>query len=252
MRQKTWALQLFVTLAVLATVLLFFEITSVDLAIQDQLFLGRPHRWIVDAKNPVGRLFFYKGIKVLLVTSGVLLLFAYIISLKRSSLRPYRKSLLLMLLSMALVPIAAATLKNTTNVYWPDQLERYGGDKPYVKVFESYPPGYVQTQRGYGFPAGHAAGGFSLMALFFVFSSKRLRLVGLSIGLGVGWAMGFYQMAKGAHFLSHTVVTMVGAWLIILIIYRVVDDDLSAFAQEKTEVAPMQRAEAQRLQTLIE
>lgn len=30
------------------------------------------------------------------------------------------------------------------------------------------------------------------------------------------------QMAKGAHFLSYTVITMLGAWLMILIIYRLI------------------------------
>jgi hypothetical protein len=34
----------------------------------------------------------------------------------------------------------------------------------------------------------------------------------------VGWAMGFYQMLKGAHFLSHTFVTMSIAWIWILFI----------------------------------
>ncbi|MPN56951.1 hypothetical protein SDC9_204644 [bioreactor metagenome] len=107
-------------------------------------------------------------------------------------------------------------------MYWPDQLERYGGDKPYVKVFESYPEGYHPTKRGYGFPAGHASGGFALLSLWFAFETRRGRLLGLSAGLALGWTMGLYQMAKGAHFLSHTLVTMFGAWLMILLIHRLV------------------------------
>lgn len=48
------------------------------------------------------------------------------------------------------------------------------------------------------------------MMLFFCFRSRRDRWAGLGAGLIAGWGMGFYQMLRGQHFLSHTLFTMIG------------------------------------------
>jgi membrane-associated PAP2 superfamily phosphatase len=39
----------------------------------------------------------------------------------------------------------------------------------------------------------------------------------------LGWSTASYKMLIGDHFLSHTVVTMILAWLIILLIVAVVN-----------------------------
>ena len=225
MNQNIINRQIIVTTILLAAVLALFELTNIDLAVQDQLFQQQTQRWLIDAKEPVWRFFLYDGFKGALILFGGALISGYFASFRLSSLRAYRSRMLLLVLSLAFVPLIIAGMKDFTNVYCPDQLERYGGDKPYVKVFESYPQDFVQKDKGRGFPAGHATGGFSLMMLYFVFRQKRHRIVGLLFGFSAGWVTGFYQMAKGAHFLSHTVVTMLGAWLIILIIYRLVGGD---------------------------
>ena len=220
MTRKTIYLQILITIILLAAALALFELTNIDLAIQDHLFVQQTQSWLIDTKDPLGRFLFYDGFKAALIVLGVTAAAAYLASFFYASLRDYRSRLLLLLLSMIFVPLIIAGMKDFTNIYCPSQLEHYGGDKPYVKVFESYPKDFVQTSRGRCFPAGHAAGGFSLMMLYFVFCQKRHRRLGLLFGIGSGWITGIYQMAKGAHFLSHTVVTMLGAWLIILIIYR--------------------------------
>ncbi|MEJ2373426.1 MAG: phosphatase PAP2 family protein [Sulfurimonas sp.] len=71
-------------------------------------------------------------------------------------------------------------------------------------------------------PAGHASGGFALMSFFFLFARKRNQYTALGVALVVGWAMGTYKMIIGDHFFSHTFITMVLSWLIILIIARIV------------------------------
>jgi membrane-associated PAP2 superfamily phosphatase len=73
------------------------------------------------------------------------------------------------------------------------------------------------------FPAAHASGGFALLALFFLFESPRNRARAVRVGLMAGWTMGAYKMAIGDHFLSHTVVSMLLAWLIVNLI--VIADD---------------------------
>lgn len=73
------------------------------------------------------------------------------------------------------------------------------------------------------FPAGHASGGFALIMLYFAVPNARWRWMGLAAGLAAGWLMGGYQMLRGEHFLSHTVTTMLLAWLVDLLIILVVE-----------------------------
>ena len=61
------------------------------------------------------------------------------------------------------------------------------------------------------------------MMLFFAFP-RRLRWFGLALGLAVGWWMGLYQMLRGQHFLSHTLFTMIGAWMIIVLIAAILPE----------------------------
>ena len=86
---------------------------------------------------------------------------------------------------------------------------------PYIRLFESYAENQRPAEKQQCFPAGHASGGFALMALYFLFKSKRNRRYGLVSGIVTGWIMGSYKMFIGDHFLSHTLVTMISAWLII-------------------------------------
>jgi membrane-associated PAP2 superfamily phosphatase len=68
-------------------------------------------------------------------------------------------------------------------------------------------------RHGHCFPGGHAATGFSLMAGFFAFrqSQPKRAYFYLLAGLILGFAMGWAQMMRGAHFLSHNLWT---AWVI--------------------------------------
>ena len=54
------------------------------------------------------------------------------------------------------------------------------------------------------------------MALAGLATTHRGRLRGLAIGLGAGTWMGVYQMLKGAHYLSHTLITALLMWLLFL------------------------------------
>jgi membrane-associated PAP2 superfamily phosphatase len=58
------------------------------------------------------------------------------------------------------------------------------------------------------------------MALFFLFKTQINQKRALILALLTGWSMGTYKMLLGDHFLSHTIITMMMAWLIILIIVK--------------------------------
>lgn len=208
---------------VLAGVLALFEFTNLDLWVQDHFYAEATGRWLVDARAPAGRWVFYDGPKVLIILTAVAVL-ALALGPARWRLGAAfgRRELWVALLTLISVPVLAGLGKDVTNTFCPSEIRRYGGDVPYVKVFEGYPENDRPTRRGRGFPAGHASGGFALLGLMWLRRTQAWRIGGLVLGLGAGWWMGGYQMLKGAHYLSHTVVTMLLAWIIMLAWRRVV------------------------------
>jgi len=62
--------------------------------------------------------------------------------------------------------------------------------------------------------------GFSFMTLYFLFKTRRNKNIALGFGIILGSLTGTYKMLIGDHFLSHTLVTMLGAWLVILFICK--------------------------------
>ena len=126
------------------------------------------------------------------------------------------------LLVLITVPALAGWGKNISNTFCPSEIRRYGGDVPYVKLCEPYPANDKPKRRGHCFPAGHASGGFALLGLMWLRRTRGWKFGGLALGLGLGWWMGGYQMLKGAHYLSHTVTTMLVAWIVMLAWRRVI------------------------------
>lgn len=128
------------------------------------------------------------------------------------SARSYR-AVVVVTLSLALCTATVAALKAVVNRSCPWNLARYGGT-----AVENDPGQPLIRLSGHdlAFPAGHAAGGFSLFILYFV--GRRRSVVagrlGLAAALVVGGATGFAQVVRGAHFLSHNVWTAAVCWYI--------------------------------------
>ena len=214
---------LWLAVFLLAATIALFEFTSIDLALQDRFFDFAGGRWRVDATNPVWRWGFYNGPKAVIITIG-LALAALVLGPQswRERLDFGRGDLVVAFLTLASVPALIGIGKNVTNVFCPSEIRRYGGDVPYVALCSAYPENDRPVKRGHCFPAGHASGGFALFGLAWLRRTRRGWWCGLALGLGAGWAMGLYQMLKGAHYLSHTVVTMMVAWILVLAWRRVV------------------------------
>ncbi len=200
-----------------------FELTNVDLWLQDHFYNATAHRWIVDEDNALGRLIFYNGPKALIIPTAVAVLVLALGPVRwRDKLRFARRDLWVALLVLITVPALAGWGKNISNTFCPSEIRRYGGDVPYVKLCEPYPANDTPARKGHCFPAGHASGGFALLGLMWLRRTRSWRMGGLALGLGVGWWMGGYQMLKGAHYLSHTVTTMLVAWIVMLVWRRII------------------------------
>jgi len=209
--------------ATLVMAIYLFEITNLDLMIQDCFFNFETSKWIIDKRDPLLKLIFYSGPKKMIIAGGGVILVFYVFSWKKKRRAKHRRAFLHILLALVVVPLVIASLKQVTNMYCPAQMDLYDGSHPYIKLFEPYPEGTAPCKPGKCFPAGHASAGFALMILWYALRSKRKKWIGLVSGIAAGWTMGLYQMMKGAHFMSHTVVTMISAWILILVIHAVAD-----------------------------
>jgi membrane-associated PAP2 superfamily phosphatase len=166
---------------------------------------------------------FYDGPKALIILTAVAALVLALAPARwRDRLHFGRRDLWVAVLTLVTLPVLAGIGKDFTNVFCPSEIRRYGGEAPYVKLCEPYPANDRPARKGHCFPAGHASGGFALLGLMWLRRTRAWRLGGLALGLGTGWWMGGYQMLKGAHYLSHTVTTMLLAWIVMLAWRRVV------------------------------
>ncbi len=214
--------QIFAALSVLVAVFFLFELTSIDIFVQNYFYDEAANRWLLShEKGSLLDMLFYTGIKKIIIVFGVLILSLYLYSFKASAeaLKEYRRGLLIVWLSIALVPFVIGVLKALSNVPCPCDIKYFGGEFPYVRVLDVMPVDIIKKFKCY--PAGHASGGFALMSLFFLFKEQRNRVIALVFALFVGWSMGIYKMLIGHHYLSHTIITMILAWLLILIIRKI-------------------------------
>ncbi|HEY0505466.1 MAG TPA: phosphatase PAP2 family protein [Lysobacter sp.] len=149
---------------------------------------------------------------------GVLL--AWCFALRRPAWTHLRMPLAYLLVSTALAMASVAWLKSWSNMDCPWDLLRYGGERPYVGLLAMRPVGLA---RGACFPAGHASGGYAWLALYFFFGvvRPRWRWIGLAAGIASGLVFGVSQQLRGAHFLSHDLVTAAICWAVVLACWQV-------------------------------
>jgi membrane-associated PAP2 superfamily phosphatase len=208
------------TLLLLAGALVFFEITPVDLSVQDWFYDFESREWIVDKNDPWGSAVFYKGPKIAISLTGIVMFLLLIGPAKwreRAHVPGQRMGLCVALLTLASVPSVVDILKATTNVFCPNETRRYGGHAPYVHVFQPYSKEDPPYRRGHCFPAAHASAGFGLIGLAALGKPRKRKALIVGLSLLLGWTMGLYQMLKGVHYLSHTVVTM----LIAVVLFQI-------------------------------
>ncbi|MDP3588831.1 MAG: phosphatase PAP2 family protein [Sulfuricurvum sp.] len=212
-----------ITAIVLIVAVLFFGLSPADIWVQKHFYNLATHQWILDTNNTVLKFVFYDGIKRLLIVIAVLFLFVLILGWKKQWMRAYRRGLIIVVLSSIAVPLVVGSLKAVSNMPCPKSLDIFNGTYPHTCVWEKYATKDCHLEKQKCWPAGHASGGFALLSLIFLFHSRKNKIIAGSIAMGIGWSMGSYKMLIGDHFLSHTVITMILAWLLILLIARGVD-----------------------------
>lgn len=220
MNQKSISFQIIITSILLIAVIVLFENTEFDIFIQNYLYNFDTSTWIINRDEPILKFLLYDGIKKVLIFFTVLIIISLIFLRKNKTIIEYKKGLLIVLFSAIIVPITIGSLKAVSNTPCPKNIEVFGGEYPNIKVFESYPSDFIQENKVKCWPAGHASGGFALLSLFFLLKTKRNKILIISSSFIIAWSMGLYKMLIGDHYLSHTIITMLIAWLEILIIAK--------------------------------
>ena len=195
--------------------------TDIDIWLENQFYNSENKEWLINpAKHKELTIFFYDGLKRVIVIFLACCLLNMLLSIKIKSIRQYNHFCLVMLFSFILIAGLIAGAKSFTNVYCPYQLDIYNGLYPFVRILESYPDNFIQPKIGRCFPAGHATAGFAFLGLFYAFKKKSYRLWGLTCGLLLGWIAGIYQMLRGQHFLSHTLFSMIAALMLLIVVKK--------------------------------
>ena len=228
--------QIVITAFLLIAVIVLFQFSNLDIFVQSFFYDFDKKSWLIDKNEPILKFFFYDGIKNLLLLFGVAILVFLIFFRKNILVQEYKKGLIIVLLSAILVPSMIGFLKDITNTPCPCNIVYFNGTYPDKKAFDSYPKDFVQKSKVKCWPAGHASGGFALMALFFLFKTPKNQKKALFVALIIGWSMGTYKMLLGDHFFSHTIITMLMAWLIILIIVKFIQTKQRQKIEKSTKI----------------
>jgi len=210
-------------LLILGAILILFHFSNLDLVIQNY-FYSNTHGWAIDRGNEELKLLLYViPKKIITYFCGLILLiclyYSFIPGQDKNLIRA-KKTLLYIFLSLLITLTSVPMLKQATNMHCPDSTEVFGRDKPYIKLFQKFPEEYLADKRGKCFPAGHASAGFSLLTFFFILRQKKHRILCLIMVLTLGWIMGAYQIMRGAHYISDTLITMMIALISPLLCYK--------------------------------
>lgn len=188
-----------------------------DLWLADLIYSAEGHAWSLNGHFVTEHLIHIGG-KRLSVFAWLGVLLAWLASWRVPVLREWRRPLLYLWLSVLLSTALVSAIKRGSGLDCPWDLLRYGGDRPYFGWFSSRPDG---MPAGSCFPAGHASAGYAWVALYFFFLAVRpaWRWRGLAVGLVAGAAFGIAQQLRGAHFVSHDLVTLMICWSLALALY---------------------------------
>ncbi|MBX3506007.1 MAG: phosphatase PAP2 family protein [Parvibaculum sp.] len=206
--------------AAAAAAIFFFAfwppVHALDIRLAAYFFDNASASWLVPpSREDLLYWLVYRGPKLALAIAGGGAALWLITEAVRRRWRPRYTQYALGLAVVALVPLVTGLLKAVTGVSCPAQEMLFAGPYSHADMVTRLLGSVPYNEHLRCWPAGHASAGFALLGLRLV-APPLLRSAFLYTmpGLAAGWTLGLYQMARGQHYLSHTIVTMAIAFLI--------------------------------------
>jgi membrane-associated PAP2 superfamily phosphatase len=124
-------------------------------------------------------------------------------------------ALVMAIVCMSLIPV----FKRMSHTSCPWDLAEFGGVASYVSHWTF---GVLDGGPDHCFPSGHASAAFGFFSLYFGLRGSRPDIARwvLAAVLVLGVAYGWAQMARGAHYPSHTMWTAWICWVICVVTVR--------------------------------
>jgi membrane-associated PAP2 superfamily phosphatase len=196
------------------------QFTDIDLHLADMAFdrarhaFPLQHAWFAEQFNHV----ILKSVLTCLAVAAVLLAVWDAWRPHKSWAPSTRLGMRVLGLSAATVPLMISLLKRASTSHCPWDIDRYGGDAPYIRLLELMPEG---IPAGHCLPAGHASSALWLLAIVaFWWPNQPRKALGMgALMLAFAFGVGFVQQLRGAHFLTHTLWSVWIACAIIMLNY---------------------------------
>lgn len=199
-------------------ILLLMRFSFVDIAFADFYFDVQLHAFPWKS-TWFAKTLMHVYVKLMLQSLGVLICGLVLSDLIKPwfSSQWLRVRLRFVALNAVLIPLVIILFKRSTSLHCPWDIDRYGGTYPHLSLFDAMP---ASMAYGHCFPAGHASTGLWLaaFAVFWLPHQPKYAWRVLWVGLAVGFALGWVQQMRGAHFLTHTLMSVWLACCILLIL----------------------------------
>ncbi len=175
--------------------------------------------FVYDVTHPLVALFFL----------GVLSALIYTLITKKTLFSLKKQALTFMLISVIMAPgvVVNLTLKDNVDRARPKHVTQFGGDRQFTPAFVVSD----QCEKNCSFVCGHAAAGFSFIALALVFSGKVRRRIFIA-SVTAGFLIGLVRVIQGGHFLSDVFFSFFFTYLTIRLLYYLIMEKLTT-AYEK-------------------
>ena len=190
-----------------------------DLALAGLFHDSVTNSWLAPKEGGLAHAILYTGARRLLGIGGGIAVLLLAWSGWRQGWSENHSRMALAILVLGLTPMAANLLKQVTGVSCPSQELLLGGGRLGVTIWDRIYALAPFEPNLRCWPAGHAAGGFGLFGLVLLAGGQGLagglpRWLFYTPGMAAGWTMGLYQMARGQHYLTHTLASMLIGLLI--------------------------------------
>lgn len=154
----------------------------------------------------------HEGGRALVKRMFFLVLALFLASFFVKRIQHLRPAMLFVLLSTLVSTGLVSFLKHHTTIPCPQALQEFGGSHHWLNIWQVFAP---ELPRGSCYPAGHASGGYAWLCLAFLFPyGSRSFYWALTPGILLGLSFGLAQQLRGAHFLSHDLLTIGVIWLV--------------------------------------